>query len=211
MSHFGVDASFEVSIHAPTRGATRVTTVTRLHAVASFNPRPYERGDVYQEYFRNDMYEFQSTPLREGRPKLNNTQYNQSLFQSTPLREGRRRNGARFREDARVSIHAPTRGATSRSSQRRGTRYRFNPRPYERGDLHRRHWPLPSISFNPRPYERGDFSILPKVPHPLPVSIHAPTRGATAMWAWDVLMLGRFNPRPYERGDSAGCCEHRGE
>ena len=120
-----------------------------------------------------------------------------------------------------VSIHAPTRGATMACNQRGSIQRCFNPRTYERCDENR----LPAWSnwlcFNPRTYERCDtdeehFIVTDEV------SIHAPTRGATAppckrgltivfqsthlrevrLSGWSsTVSTCRFNPRTYERCD----------
>jgi len=57
---------FNVSIHAPVRGATK-----------------FEAGKVV-------VVKFQSTPLCEGRRQLANVPIEYNEFQSTPLCEGRR-------------------------------------------------------------------------------------------------------------------------
>ena len=57
-----------------------------------------------------------------------------------------------------ISIHAPTRGATSLKA----TEYKL------------------SIDFNPRSHERSDYDIR-RDRHGGYISIHAPTRGATMM------------------------------
>ncbi len=102
-----------VSIHAPTRGATimmrnRAPIVagfqsTHLHEVRhrihvfshsqtdSFNPRTYTRCDTPESIAALDSFEFQSTHLHEVRPL----------------------SGSTYVDDTVVSIHAPTRGATS--------------------------------------------------------------------------------------------------
>ena len=77
-----------------------------------------------------------------------------------------------------VSIHAPTRGATILTGSS-GLRFLFqSTRP--RGARHilptSYHNPL---SFNPRAHAGRD-PIFAMLHHPIPVSIHAPTRGATA-------------------------------
>jgi len=80
-----------VSIHAPARGATRGREWATL--IYSFNPRPCARGDHVAFVTGPGAWEFQSTPLREGRLEL--------LFL--------------LKNTASVSIHAPARGATNDS------------------------------------------------------------------------------------------------
>ena len=61
---------------------------------------------------------------------------------------------------------------------RRGQRRGFNPRPREGGDPRELSARPPIQRFNPRPREGGD-ALLPVQLRELPVSIHAPARGAT--------------------------------
>ena len=56
----------------------------------SFNPRPCVRGDILHNNKKQLHTMFQSTPLREGRPKMDIAGSGDITFQSTPLREGRR-------------------------------------------------------------------------------------------------------------------------
>ena len=81
-----------ISIHAPPRGAT-----------VSTGPK-------------NITYQFQFTPLREGRRTSRTTGCKRHSFQFTPLREGRRGVSVHHGADGKISIHAPPRGATRTSS-----------------------------------------------------------------------------------------------
>ena len=101
-------------------------------------------------------------------------------------------------------------------------RYNFNPRPSARGDEE-----LPQIQnrhrdFNPRPSARGD-PLAGGSRARREISIHAPLRGATDTWPFDMVVLDisihaplrgatfrahilfcgqcNFNPRPSARGD----------
>ena len=139
------------------------------------------------------------------------------LFQSTRPREARQFIDVEFPK-LLVSIHAPTRGATSKCRIVNIKRC-FNPRAHERRDDEAQNT-TPSqmfqstrprearrpkakvmtlVRFNPRAHERRD--ILQAVPDARDtVSIHAPTRGATRNYyrqesAWC------FNPRAHERRD----------
>jgi len=145
-----------VSIHAPARGATRGrredghSGPVSIHAPA--------RGATGEFVKAEDIDKFQSTPLREGRP-------------ITPLLSFRR---------MRVSIHAPARGATwCRQSPPCRQGFQSTPlregRPEGRLIPHTQNWfqstPLRegrldnSVSieyfarFNPRPCARGDFAF----------------------------------------------------
>ena len=76
-----------------------------------------------------------------------------------------------------ISIHAPTRGATSQSVKSRGCTD-FNPRSHERSDKKTAGTACRIYYFNPRSHERSDSVIL-VCPAAYTISIHAPTRGAT--------------------------------
>ena len=102
---------------------------------------------------------------------------------------------------SKISIHAPTRGATTtantrcrelvnfnprsheRSDQAKSSkdcvRPYFNPRSHERSDVIHRHCRCNAVYFNPRPHERSDKICCIK-PTLVKISIHAPTRGATS-------------------------------
>mgnify|MGYP007066360726 CR=1 FL=1 len=125
-------------------------------------------------------------------------------------------------EVSKVSIHAPTRGATA-VPRLRFVRFRgFNPRTHEGCDQFNLVTPLLPASFNPRTHEgcdclRATFEPLAKV------SIHAPTRGATDVYAQvvsyymfqsthprgvrplayiTISQLKSFNPRTHEGCDN---------
>ena len=87
----GFNATFNISIHAPPRGATdaRLAGRNRPH---HFNSRPSARGDVFR--ITSDA---------------------RDIFQFTPLREGRPDGYAPCEVIFFISIHAPPRGATRRS------------------------------------------------------------------------------------------------
>ena len=123
-----------------------------------------------------------------------------------------------------ISIHAPTRGATVPEVPRTLASYHFNPRSHERSDLNLFGAVLIFLYFNPRSHERSDkLFVAVKVWYPifqstLPreerqntlsptaseilISIHAPTRGATATATRYVNVCLYFNPRSHERSDS---------
>ena len=149
----------------------KTTLLTRTR----FNPRPCMRGD--ENSFSNSQrsMRFQSTPLHEGRLDVSVNAAWENPFQSTPLHEGRHPLAV-YLLVFRVSIHAPTRGATPRRHTPRRRRTGFNPHPHTGGDAKMQsvlHW---SCSFNPRPHTGGDRHARHHHHH-RPVSIHAPTRG----------------------------------
>ena len=79
----------------------------------------------------------------------------------------------------KLSIHAPTRGATLSSEDSVDYPRSFNPRSYKRSDGGSTFCRVLPSSFNPRSYKRSDhFSSF--LCAKISLSIHAPTRGATA-------------------------------
>ena len=126
-----------ISIHAPTRGATVATSRVK-GCSADFNPRSHEGSDLVEIRARRCVYRFQSTLPRGERQCNGLEQQIKELFQST-LPRGERPSAERlggvlwdfnprshegsdllwsgYRTKLRdISIHAPTRGATSISS-----------------------------------------------------------------------------------------------
>ena len=103
-------ASAVVSIHAPTRGATKTTPWPRREC-SRFNPRPHAGGDTIPYRYRNPQKQFQSTPPRGGRRIRAGGHPQVCCFNPRPHAGG---DLARhyIRLCAQVSIHAPTRGAT---------------------------------------------------------------------------------------------------
>ena len=99
----------EISIHAPPRGATLLVA----HAV--------------------NRRKFQFTPLREGRRAGLVHRAGMHNFNSRPSARGDMRGNRRFRP-ARISIHAPPRGATMRRIRAVCLPFNFNSRPSARGD-----------------------------------------------------------------------------
>ena len=58
--------------------------------------------------------------------------------------------------DCRISIHAPTRGATCFGERRCYLNVDFNPRSYKRSDNSEHIFDFVSDNFNPRSYKRSD-------------------------------------------------------
>ena len=125
-------AKLEISIHAPTRGATSLI-FPHIRLDFDFNPRSHERSDVSdrhsclcvgisihaptrgatlqtKEGVRLEI--FQSTLPREERRSCSSTPSGILIFQSTLPREERHSDAERLSEYTNISIHAPTRGAT---------------------------------------------------------------------------------------------------
>ena len=103
----------------------------------------------------------------------------------------------------KISIHAPTRGATSTCEARYIISLYFNPRSYKRSDFLLHNSACPHVNFNPRSYKRSDTIDEEYGLIEIYISIHAPTRGATLLILKRIYILGNFNPRSYKRSDYA--------
>ena len=127
-----------------------------------------------------ELIQFQSTLPREERQVVTDILSSCSRFQSTLPREERQiyENDVLFYLN--ISIHAPTRGATLSLFCRCATLDNFNPRSHERSDEKGLKIAYKGFYFNPRSHERSDFFPL-ALPFKVCISIHAPTRGATAI------------------------------
>ena len=82
--------------------------------------------------------------------------------------------------DFKVSIHAPTRGATFEHWLRKLDNLSFNPRTHTGCDIANSIKSANAASFNPRTHTGCDVGNLVVVDKTTKVSIHAPTRGATS-------------------------------
>ena len=151
---FDVQA-FDISIHAPTRGATIIFLL------------------------KNITPEFQSTLPREERRRL--VRLFRSKFDFNPRSHERSdATPTTSRRQSSISIHAPTRGATSSSGDYSQEVENFNPRSHERSDSQQQSDSGMERDFNPRSHERSDFTKKTFPQSPKSISIHAPTRGATS-------------------------------
>ena len=147
--------SASVSIHAPTRGATKARVV-KLPLRFSFNPRTHTGCDQRQQYSR-ERYGCFNPRTHTGCDPL--------IALPIPL--------------SRVSIHAPTRGATRKAAYviAKATLFQsthpHGVRPSDVSDF--ANWLTVSIHAPTRGATDITFKALSKDE----VSIHAPTRGAT--------------------------------
>ena len=170
--HFGM-----VSIHAPTRGATRCRSPSP-GLRERFDPRPHARGDTLRKPTVEMLQGFDPRPHARGDGIFRLAGPPKQRFRSTPPREGRREIAVTLDWVAKVSIHAPTRGATIAGPGRGGA-----------GDV--------SIHA-PTRGATGSVGVAVLLEH---VSIHAPTRGATRCGWHSALLRKSFDPRPHARGD----------
>jgi hypothetical protein len=100
-----------VSIHAPTRGATAVVHFLYVQTWG-FNPRTYAGCDLRDRMISEAVEKFQSTRSHGARQKVTGKETKDLPFQSTHPRGVRQKQRDDLAEHIRVSIHAPTRGAT---------------------------------------------------------------------------------------------------
>ena len=100
-----------ISIHAPTRGATCIKKKGTSHKF-NFNPRSHERSDNVQYFIAPADGISIHAPTR-GATLSTVIVLNISEFQSTLPREERHFSKREAEEVLNISIHAPTRGATT--------------------------------------------------------------------------------------------------
>ncbi len=142
-----------VSIHAPTEGATRNEIAQRVSA------------------------EFQSTLPRRERRLL--CQAQKAVRRFNPRSHGGSDGDLKaFKRSTKVSIHAPTEGATAALILFLET-LQFQSTLPRRERQHRQGHENLNLCFNPRSHGGSDIDRLPCRGR-RPVSIHAPTEGATA-------------------------------
>ena len=99
-----------VSTHAPTWGATRIR-ITRPRMRMRFNPRSHMGSDSEVCPFIHSFQLFQSTLPHGERPMRTRTTHHRTRF-NPRSHMGSDRPCGLSRQQQRVSIHAPTRGAT---------------------------------------------------------------------------------------------------
>ena len=168
----------DISVHAPTRGATSNSLSFSIFSVFQSTLPREER--LLGLNFKEANSIFQSTLPREERLLQQYLSHFQLLFQSTLPRE-KRRNYA-------TTGDIPTKfQSTLPREERRAKRTCL---PKEPSD------------FNPRSHERSDPQPTPLVCPPTFISIHAPTRGATQGVIDLHSGLYDFNPRSHERSDA---------
>ena len=99
-----------------------------------------------------------------------------------------------------ISIHAPTRGATSKAVGCASTKSNFNPRSHERSDSFTTALSM-YLTISIHAPTRGATLSFPFSLIYIGISIHAPTRGATGINVVRSRKWTDFNPRSHERSD----------
>ena len=100
-----------------------------------------------------------------------------------------------------VSIHAPTKGATKSFQALIREVIGFNPRSYERSDIGQRLLKASFCGFNPRSYERSDDDYFRYNLYIAGFNPRSYERSDKALDTAIKALIG-FNPRSYERSDS---------
>ena len=150
---FSVD-KFVISIHAPTRGATS-SACYHSRARGNFNPRSHKGSDDCCTVRISSIPEFQSTLPQGERPSYSLPLGCNMIFQST-LPQGERPGFCQYLR------HSGD----------------FNPRSHKGSDISSdQHNPVVEISIHAP--TRGATNIICPPPKKCIISIHAPTRGAT--------------------------------
>ena len=191
--------SSSISIHAPTRGATRGYTESPITHI-NFNPRSHEGSDKDPTERQAAIAEFQSTLPRGERPPQHGYTVVCCSYFNPRSHEGSDYVSPSFSSGPIISIHAPTRGATQipysffppfkfQSTLPRGERLNksriclslsnFNPRSHEGSDPVSSLYGCYRCNFNPRSHEGSDITSGIIFFRQWGISIHAPTRGAT--------------------------------
>ena len=165
-----------ISIHAPTRGATLLRKSQRM-TFPYFNPRSYKRSDSCRMYFSWSDYYFNPRSYKRSDDEIIRNQFIEDISIHAPTR------GATFScwdfvVRAKISIHAPTRGATSCYCVRINCLL-FQSTLLQEERQFRCNSLASVLNFNPRSYKRSDFAEKLLLPWKSFISIHAPTRGAT--------------------------------
>ena len=123
----------DISIHAPTRGATNWDWIQKARLI------------------------FQSTLLQEerrtGKQKARKTKY----FNPRSYKRSDKRQNPKMKLREKISIHAPTRGATMPCLQRERRKMRFQSTLLQEERPNSEHiFDFVSDNFNPRSYKRSD-------------------------------------------------------
>ena len=152
-------ATILVSIHAPTRGAT-YTQHGGCSVLHGFNPRTHTGCDLCRTSFSTSLPLFQSTHPHGVRRRFGWNINQSGVFQSTHphgVRPAQFTNNLKFR-------------------------YCFNPRTHTGCDSHVKHSRLVRCRFqSTHPHGVRQYKVM-DYKNSIQVSIHAPTRGATARY-----------------------------
>ncbi len=166
-----------ISTHAPTKGATEnpmVKNIMEMH----FNPRSHKGSD------RKMLLDF--TSCKNFNPRSHKGSDFTYVY---------------FCRCKNISTHAPTKGATFRSSDIVSVLPHFNPRSHKGSDLLMVLY-LPNFNnFNPRSHKGSDITSFVNQSDLPMISTHAPTKGATNDHGLNQIITPNFNPRSHKGSD----------
>ncbi len=168
---------FNISTHAPTKGATSAAVIAAVCNV-DFNPRSHKGSDLLQALVNNLRGDF------------NPRSHKGSDCERRVIAPA-----------VSISTHAPTKGATrARAEQPRKVLY-FNPRSHKGSDKSSAPGSGSWRPFQPtlpqRERQRGLRISITCVD----ISTHAPTKGATSGFTWSPQIQTDFNPRSHKGSD----------
>ena len=144
----------DISVHAPTRGATSNSLSFSIFSVFQSTLPREER--LLGLNFKEANSIFQSTLPREERPLQHQLGLHRRIFQSTLPREERRAKRTCLpKEPSDFNPRSHERSDTTCDRLARGS-YDFNPRSHERSDVRLCFIYCCSVYFNPLSHERSD-------------------------------------------------------
>ena len=149
-------------------------------------------------------FQFQFTPLREGRPAAKMKASKQGLFQFTPLREGRRVTGFLLAKETHFNSRPSARGDFADVRHIPSSFY-FNSRPSARGDPSAtQYFAVRKAAFQFTPLREGRRQLF-RSSTLLSQFQFTPLREGRQNCNWKCTGVPNFNSRPSARGDAARC------
>ena len=121
-----------ISIHAPTRGATQLSPHPKT--LSHFNPRSHERSDAPKWDIDFTIPDFNPRSHERSDECKKSIRLLKVYFNPRSHERSDLFCFMRFAISSGISIHAPTRGATSISTSQTRPLQNFNPRSHERSD-----------------------------------------------------------------------------
>ena len=174
-----LDQPEDISIHAPTRGATLCSGIYSPGVIISIHAPTRGATMCLDCAFMFPMI-FQSTLLQEERRRRVHGCWNfRRYFNPRSYKRSDNFSSSYFPFTS-ISIHAPTRGATMFTLTTANSLSRFQSTLLQEERPRLRHHKNAWIYFNPRSYKRSDNKSSTTA-QALMISIHAPTRGATLL------------------------------
>ena len=166
-----------------------------------FNSRPSARGDEREPADDGAGNYFNSRPSARGDRACRVARTGLVHFNSRPSARGDPDGGVARRNRRVISIHAPPRGATlDLEASLRLPAFQFTP--LREGRRHKVNLFSLLHKFQFTPLREGRHEHEQPHARRVPISIHAPPRGATPPPSTRKSSLRNFNSRPSARGDA---------